>query len=306
MVRPLVLLLVLLPATCCGRKSHFQEGDEVPLYANKVGPYVNPSETYNYYDLPFCRSAGTDEKGSHGDVRQSLGETLKGDEQTTTPFDVRFRKDVAMAQLCQMQYDRAQVKKLEVAIDDDYYFEFVFDKLPIWGFIGEQKLVNATRRSYLFTHLHFQFKYHGDQVVEASASTNATLEAELREDGGPVSFTYSITWTETDTTYGHRMDKYDRSSFMPMHLQIHWFSIVNSIVTVLLLTGFMATIMMRVLKNDFVKYEKDVEADDADESGWKMIHGDVRPAELECHSGVIRCAARRIACVENLTPAAAV
>ena len=59
------------------------------------------------------------------------------------------------------------------------------------------------------------------------------------------------------------------------YIEIHWFSIVNSFVTVILLTGFMATIMMRVLKNDFVKYEQDVEADDVDETGWKMVHGDV-------------------------------
>jgi hypothetical protein len=32
------------------------------------------------------------------------------------------------------------------------------------------------------------------------------------------------------------------------HLEIRWFSIFNSIVTVLLLTGFLATILMRVLK----------------------------------------------------------
>ena len=43
-------------------------------------------------------------------------------------------------------------------------------------------------------------------------------------------------------------------------VQIHWFSIINSCVTVLLLTGFLATILMRVLKNDFVKYTRDDEA----------------------------------------------
>ena len=42
--------------------------------------------------------------------------------------------------------------------------------------------------------------------------------------------------------------------------QIHWFSIVNSCVTVLLLTGFLATILMRVLKADFIKYTRDDEA----------------------------------------------
>ena len=48
-------------------------------------------------------------------------------------------------------------------------------------------------------------------------------------------------------------------------MQIHWFSIVNSCVTVLLLTGFLATILMRVLKADFIKYTRDDEA--GEESG---------------------------------------
>ena len=42
-------------------------------------------------------------------------------------------------------------------------------------------------------------------------------------------------------------------------MQIHWFSIINSCVTVLLLTGFLATILMRVLRKDFVKYTRDDE-----------------------------------------------
>ena len=47
--------------------------------------------------------------------------------------------------------------------------------------------------------------------------------------------------------------------------------------TVLLLTGFLATILLRVLKNDFLKYTKDDEMGGAEqeETGWKYLHGDV-------------------------------
>jgi len=38
-----------------GRKHHFEKGDVVPLFVNKAGPFNNPSETYQFYDLPFCR-----------------------------------------------------------------------------------------------------------------------------------------------------------------------------------------------------------------------------------------------------------
>ncbi len=50
------LLLAGLSGVLCGRA--FEEGAPVKLYANKVGPFSNPSETYQYYDLPFCRPEG--------------------------------------------------------------------------------------------------------------------------------------------------------------------------------------------------------------------------------------------------------
>lgn len=31
------------------------EWPQVTLWANKVGPYENPQETYPYYMLPFCK-----------------------------------------------------------------------------------------------------------------------------------------------------------------------------------------------------------------------------------------------------------
>jgi hypothetical protein len=42
-------------------------------------------------------------------------------------------------------------------------------------------------------------------------------------------------------------------------MQSHWLSIINSCVTVLLLTGFLATILMRTLKSDFKKFTDDGE-----------------------------------------------
>ena len=53
---------------------------------------------------------------------------------------------------------------------------------------------------------------------------------------------------------------------------------MNSVVTAVLLTGFLATILIRVLKNDFTRYARDAdieEQDDGEESGWKLVHGDV-------------------------------
>lgn len=63
-----------VPALCKGR--HFQKHERVPVIVNKVGPFNNPSETYQYYSLPFCKE-GTGGKSKK--QRHDLGELLVGD-----------------------------------------------------------------------------------------------------------------------------------------------------------------------------------------------------------------------------------
>ena len=51
-----------------------------------------------------------------------------------------------------------------------------------------------------------------------------------------------------------RMKRYEDSTFLPSTFEIHWLSIMNSCVLVLLLTAFLAIILMRILKKDFSRY----------------------------------------------------
>jgi Endomembrane protein 70 len=103
-----------------------------------------------------------------------------------------------------------------------------------------------------------------------------------------VRFSYSVKFVESDTTYEDRMKVYEESAFLPATLEIHWLSIINSLVLVVLLTAFLGIILLRVVKNDFTRYmrqgDDDVEGtsaavggDDASggETGWKLVHADV-------------------------------
>ncbi|KAK3255051.1 Transmembrane 9 super member 2 [Cymbomonas tetramitiformis] len=262
----------LLGASDHKYKSH----EQVPLYANKVGPFHNPSETYQYYDLPFCPPAGGVEHKS-----EDLGEVLEGDRMVNTPYDLSFLVDKESEELCSLDLSAKQLKKFRKAVKEDYYFQHIYDDLPIWGFIGKvEKILRPGQpewRYYIFTHVHFDISYNKDRVIEINVSTDPMRTVDITEgDEVKVVFSYSVKWKETTTTYDHRMAKYSRYSFLPQHLEIHWFSIINSCVTVLLLTGFLATILMRVLKNDFIKYTRDDEAaEEQEETGWKYIHGDV-------------------------------
>lgn len=58
--------------------------------------------------------------------------------------------------------------------------------------------------------------------------------------------------------------------------QIHWFSIINSLMIVLFLTGMVAMIMMRTLNADLRRYSEMENSEEAqEETGWKLVHGDV-------------------------------
>ena len=134
--------------------------------------------------------------------------------------------------------------------------QMFFDDLPLWGFIGKlQPNEKQEERYMLFTHVHFEVLYNVDRVVEISVSTDTNQAVDITEEvPKDVKFTFSAKWLPSPRTFEKRMEKYQKYSFLPQHLEIHWFSIINSCVTVLLLTGFLATILMRVLKNDFIKY----------------------------------------------------
>ncbi|KAI5677942.1 hypothetical protein M9H77_08892 [Catharanthus roseus] len=252
----------------------YKPGDFVPLYANKVGPFHNPSETYRYFDLPFCIPDHVKEK------KEALGEVLNGDRLVLGPYILDFLMDKDSDVLCKRKLSKKEVAVFRRAVNKDYYFQMYYDDLPIWGLIGRVDREGRAEKDYkyyLYKHIHFDILYNKDRVIEINVQMDPHSVLDLTEDKEvDAEFTYSVKWKETDIPFDKRMDKFSQTSSLPHHLEIHWFSIINSCVTVLLLTGFLATILMRILKNDFIKYTHDEESvDDQEETGWKYIHGDV-------------------------------
>ena len=66
----------------------------------------------------------------------------------------------------------------------------------------------------------------------------------------------------------------------PTHTQIHWFSIFNSFMMVIFLTGLVSMILLRTLRKDYARYTardaddlESLERDMNEESGWKLVRG---------------------------------
>jgi transmembrane 9 superfamily protein 2/4 len=88
-----------------------------------------------------------------------------------------------------------------------------------------------------------------------------------------VIFTYDVKWEKSDLTWSHRWDVYLKGN---PDDEIHYFSIVNSLMIVLFLTGVVAMIMLRTLHKDISSYNEMQTLEEAqEESGWKLVHGDV-------------------------------
>ncbi|XP_078507902.1 transmembrane 9 superfamily member 4 [Lissotriton helveticus] len=90
-------------------------------------------------------------------------------------------------------------------------------------------------------------------------------------------FSYSVHWEQSDVKWASRWDTYLTMS----DVQIHWFSIVNSVVVVFFLSGILSMIIIRTLRKDIANYNKEDDIEDTmEESGWKLVHGDVfRPPQ---------------------------
>ncbi|KAL1544678.1 Transmembrane 9 superfamily member 8 [Salvia divinorum] len=107
---------------------------------------------------------------------------------------------------------------------------------------------------------------HAQHIVTSSSSPQEV------EDKQEVIFTYDVTFQESDVKWASRWDTY----LLMADDQIHWFSIVNSLMIVLFLSGMVAMIMLRTLYRDISRYnELETHEEAQEETGWKLVHADV-------------------------------
>ncbi|BAT82446.1 hypothetical protein LR48_Vigan07g249900 [Vigna angularis] len=162
-------------------------------------------------------------------------------------------------------------------------------------------------KHFIHNHLAFTVKYHRDTLTESArivgfevkpfsvkhefegkwdeqATRLTTCDPHAKhtvvnsntpqevEENKEIIFTYDVEFQESDVKWASRWDAY----LLMSDDQIHWFSIVNSLMIVLFLSGMVAMIMLRTLYRDISKYnELETQEEAQEETGWKLVHGDV-------------------------------
>ena len=105
-----------------------------------------------------------------------------------------------------------------------------------------------------------------NQFKPAQYNPNNFQAVESNED--EIIYSYDVKWEKSDVKWSHRWDVYLKGN---PDDEIHYFSIVNSLMIVLFLTGVVAMIMMRTVHKDIASYNEMQTLEEAqEESGWKV------------------------------------
>lgn len=223
--------------------------------------------------------------------------------QTLCAVELGARKVKWLRNLVERQYRvHLSLDQLPVLMRSDQY-NYAVRGYPV-GFKAGPKYTGRPQDEYfLYNHVKFMIRYQqleeeegvyitGFDVLPVSIEHDpdgATCNADEQVVNNPVTYlplrvgatgedlkvlyTYEINWIPSELEWSDRWDVYLIGS---PDDDIHFFAIVNSLMIVLFLTGAIATIMIRALRKDISAYnEMSVLEDGTEETGWKLVHGDV-------------------------------
>lgn len=157
--------------------------------------------------------------------------------------------------------------------------------------LGERSnIVQTIEIPFFVNHFEINIEYHdrgnGEYrvvgVIVNPKSIYRTSHGSCAQTGRPlilnenqdntVSFTYTVNFTPSETSWATRWDKY-------LHIydpKIQWFSLINFSLIVVLLSSIVMHLLFRALKSDFTRYnEMNLDNEFHEDFGWKLVHGEV-------------------------------
>lgn len=258
-------ILFLLSVLKADQVTHkYSDGEDVILWFNKLVPFNNPQESYAYSSLPLCAGKGRERKYSMG-----LGEAIEGYELEDSGLDIKFTSPSVGQTLCEINPDSEQKDLLIESIKRKYWLQMYIDDLPIWSSIGDYDADDD--KAFIFTHYSFLISFNGNRIILARANFEKPVNIKAADK---LTFTYSIAWISTETPFSQRFNSYLDPGFFENN--IHWFSIINSFVMVMLLCALVILIIYRTVTKDYDKYNaQEIESNEFVETkGWKQVAGD--------------------------------
>lgn len=114
-------------------------------------------------------------------------QVVDGNRQIASPYAIAFKVDAPTAKLCTRSLTPADVGRLRAAVLANWYAQFRLDGLPVYTFLGRADAPDARPGAApvarLYTHYHWDLKFNGQRVVEASVRTDPEQRWEKGWDG---------------------------------------------------------------------------------------------------------------------------
>nr|VDD34094.1 unnamed protein product [Brassica oleracea] len=290
-------------------------GDELKVKVNKLTS-IKTQLPYSYYSLPFCQPKkivdSTENLGEvlRGDRIENAPYSFKMREAQMCNILCRVTLDAKTAKAFKEKIDDEY--RVNMILDNlplvvpiervDQGSPAVVYQLGYHVGLKGQYEGSKEQKFFMHNHLAFTVRYHRDVETDAArivgfevkpysvkheydgewsektrlttcdphkkrlvVSSSTPQEVEQKKE---IIFTYD----ESEVKWASRWDAY----LLMNDNQIHWFSIVNSLMIVLFLSGMVAMIMLRTLYRDISRYnELETQEEAQEETGWKLVHGDV-------------------------------
>ncbi|KAJ8934192.1 hypothetical protein NQ314_013509 [Rhamnusium bicolor] len=281
----------LAPVNFCKKE------DESDMCKSDVKLYVNRLNTeesvipYEYSHFDFCLP----EHDSKSPV-ENLGQVVFGERIRPSPYKIEFMKNTTCQLVCKKHYsgdakgDNLLLSTLRKGISLNYQHHWIVDNMPVtscydtddnrqYCTIGFQmgcyvRNGRQTLSDYRFSFTSEQCSGHNTDPLKLPAKPLGKGET------FNILYTYSVTFVEDNTVKWSSRWDYILESMTRTNIQ--WFSILNSLVIVLFLSGMVAMILLRTLHKDIARYNQIDNGEDAQTKIFKIfIHGITGGIRLE-------------------------
>ncbi|KEG10630.1 endosomal integral membrane protein [Trypanosoma grayi] len=246
-------------------------------------------------------------------VKENLGEILLGNRILPSNYYVRVDKNESCQVVCTAKYEKHEMKHLTRLIEQYYRAHMFLSGLPLverprpgsaiqrlrLGYLlGVSNKLSPLPKTIIYNHLHFTVTYvplgTGEYsitgfYVTPSSAANPTgcptssdrsvsdVSFPVTADAEDITYTYSVSWEvgDDDGLLMTRWDVYARAG-RSARKRGHWMAILNSLVLLSFLGTLVLIVLARTVRKDLLVYaDADMAGEVQEESGWKLMRGDV-------------------------------
>ncbi|ORC93777.1 endosomal integral membrane protein [Trypanosoma theileri] len=287
----------------------YQPGTEIPITVNSLTSQRGLLP-FDFYSVKTCQP---DKQRMHDErVKENLGEIILGNRILPSEYSVTVGRNVSCQFVCTVKYEKSDMKHLSKLIDQYYRAHMFLAGLPLLeksrlnslsrrprlGYrLGVSKKASVLSKVLINNHLHFTVTYvplemggysiTGFYVTPSSVKSESgcpshdSISAEtpppVTSDDKEITYSYSVSWEmDNDESFlTTRWDLYARAGRSATK-RGHWMAILNSLALLSFLGILVMIVLARTVRKDLLIYgDADLTEDAQEESGWKLVRGDV-------------------------------